>query len=49
MYRIPGLTYLNSTEDGVGLVIDKEGRITGRMFFGPPACDCRLMVDVDIH
>lgn len=49
VYHIPGLTYLNSTEDGVGLVIDKEGRITGRMFFGPPACDCRLMVDVDIH
>lgn len=49
VYRIPGLTYANSNKDGVGLVIDKEGRITGRMFFGTPACDCRLMVDVEVH
>ncbi|KAK0750229.1 hypothetical protein B0T18DRAFT_389688 [Schizothecium vesticola] len=49
VYRIPGLAYRDSIKDGVGLVIDKEGRITGRMFYGPPACDCRLMVEVEIH
>lgn len=49
VYRIPGLAYEGSIKDGVGLVIDNEGRITGRMFYGPPACDCRLMVDVEIH
>lgn len=49
VYHIPGLTYSDSTEDGVGVVIDKEGRITGRMFFGPPACKCRLIVEVEIH
>jgi len=49
VYRIPGLAYELSTKNGVGLVIDKDGRITGRMFFGPPACDCRLLVEVEIH
>jgi hypothetical protein len=49
VYRIPGLAYTGSSMDGVGLVIDKEGRITGRMFHGPPACHCRLMVEVEIH
>lgn len=49
VYRIPGVAYEGSIKDGVGLVIDNQGRITGRMFYGPPACDCRLMVDVEIH
>lgn len=49
VYRIPGLAYMYSNSDGVVLVIDKEGRITGRMFYGPPACDCRLAVEVEIH
>jgi hypothetical protein len=41
VYRIPGLSYSESVEDGVGLVIDDNSRITGRMLYGPRACDCR--------
>jgi hypothetical protein len=41
VFRIPGLGYSEGVEDGVGLVIS-NGRITGRMFYGPPACDCHL-------
>lgn len=47
LYRIPGLGYSESVEDGVGLVINK-GRITGRMFYGPPACGCQLPEKVEI-
>jgi hypothetical protein len=47
VYRIPGLSYSESVKDGVGLVID-EGRITGRMLYGPPACDCRLSKTVKV-
>lgn len=49
VYRIPGLTYSDSVRDGVGLVIDEKGRITGRMRFGPPACYCSLMETVEIR
>jgi hypothetical protein len=47
LYRIPGLGYSESVEDGVGLVINK-GRITGRMLYGPPACGCQLPEKVEI-
>jgi hypothetical protein len=47
LYRIPGLGYSESVEDGVGLVIN-SGRITGRMFYGPPACGCQLPEKVEI-
>ena len=47
VYRIPGLCYSLGVEDGVGLVIS-EGRITGRMFHGPPACDCQACEKVEI-
>ncbi|KAK1833405.1 hypothetical protein QBC39DRAFT_254443 [Podospora conica] len=49
VYRIPGLGYAGTADDGVGLVIDEGGRITGRMLFGPPACDCVLLVEVEIN
>jgi hypothetical protein len=48
VYRIPGLGYSNSVENGVGLVMN-NGRITGRMLYGPPACGCRLIEAVDIR
>jgi hypothetical protein len=48
LYRIAGLGYSESVEDGVGLVIN-IGRITGRMFYGPPACGCQLPEKVEIR
>jgi hypothetical protein len=48
VYRIPGLGYSESVEDGVGLVIN-EGRITGRMYYGPPACDCQIIERIEIQ
>ena len=48
VYRIPGLGYSESVEDGVGLVIN-EGRITGRMYYGPPACDCEIIERIEIQ
>jgi hypothetical protein len=42
LYRIFG-----SLENGVGLVVQK-GRISGRMLYGPPSCDCRFMERVQI-
>jgi hypothetical protein len=47
LYRIPGLSYSESVENGVGLVL-QEGRISGRMLYGPPACDCQLPEKVQI-
>lgn len=48
VYRIPGLVYAGSVENGVGLVLDGE-RITGRMFHGPPACECLLTETIEIR
>jgi hypothetical protein len=48
VHRIPGLGYSESVEDGVGLVIS-EGRITGRMCYGPPACDCQIIERIEIQ
>jgi hypothetical protein len=48
VYRIPGLGYSESVENGVGLVIN-EGRITGRMCYGPPACDCQIIERIEIE
>ena len=48
VFRIQGLSYSEGVEDGVGLVIN-DGRITGRMFYGPPACDCHLSEIVTIN
>jgi len=47
VYRIPGLSYSESVEDGVGLVISGD-RITGRMLYGPPACNCDQLDVVEI-
>ncbi|KAI3326855.1 hypothetical protein HD806DRAFT_488381 [Xylariaceae sp. AK1471] len=48
VYRIPGLSYSESVEDGVGLVIN-GGRITGRMSYGPPACNCQIIERIEIQ
>jgi hypothetical protein len=48
VFRIQGLSYSEGVEDGVGLVIN-NGRITGRMFYGPPACDCHLPETMTIN
>jgi hypothetical protein len=47
VYRIPGLCYSNTVENGVGLVLN-GGRITGRMLYGPPACDCSVLQRIEI-
>jgi hypothetical protein len=41
VFRIPGLSYFNGVESGTGMVV-RSGRITGRMCYGPPACDCTI-------
>jgi hypothetical protein len=47
IYRIPGLCYGHTVDNGVGLVLN-EGRITGRMLYGPPACDCLMLQKIEI-
>ena len=47
IYRIPGLCYSKTVENGVGLVL-KGGRITGRMLYGPPTCDCSVLQEIEI-
>ncbi|RYP73598.1 hypothetical protein DL771_003486 [Monosporascus sp. 5C6A] len=49
VYRVPGLSYSETTEGGVGVVLNKEGRITGRMLYGPPGCPCQSRQRVEIH
>lgn len=49
LYRIPGLSYAGSAESGVGLVLDEEGRITGRMLDGSPSCTCQVRQTVEIR
>jgi hypothetical protein len=48
LYRIPGLGYAETVEDGVGLMMHK-GRIMGRMLYGPPDCGCQLREKVEIR
>jgi hypothetical protein len=48
VFRIPGLKYGRSFRGGVGLVIS-DNRIVGRMMYGVPACDCKLIEIVDIE
>lgn len=48
LYRIRGLSYGKSAPDGVGLVLDNDGRIRGRMLFTQPACQCELVRTVVI-
>jgi hypothetical protein len=47
VYRIPDLSYGGSLENGVGLVL-RDGRVTGRMIYGPPACLCEIPELVEI-
>ena len=46
--RIPGLSYAETLEGGVGLVI-RGGRITGRMLYGTQTCACRLRMLVELR
>jgi hypothetical protein len=39
-YRVPGLQYLMSLPGGMAL-LEKDGRIIGRMVWATPACPCR--------
>lgn len=48
LYRIRGLSYGGSAPDGVGLVLDADGRIMGRFLFTPPACRCEMLRTVVI-
>ena len=48
IYRIPGLTYSNSVQDGAGVVL-QNGRIVGRMLYGAPSCGCRQLEAVQIE
>jgi hypothetical protein len=48
VYRIPGLSYAEGVKGGIGLVI-REGRITGRMLYGPPTCTCQLRMLVELR
>jgi hypothetical protein len=48
VYRIPRLSYSESVNDGVGLVL-RDGRITGRMLYGKPACNCQLEEALEIR
>lgn len=47
LYRIFRLSYSKSVENGVGLVVQK-GRISGRMLYRPPFCDCRFLEKIQI-
>jgi hypothetical protein len=49
VYRIPGLSYSETVENGVGVVLSGEGRITGRMLYGPPRCPCQSRQKVEIR
>ncbi|KAK4159914.1 hypothetical protein QBC43DRAFT_326336 [Cladorrhinum sp. PSN259] len=49
LYRFPGLSYSETVENCVGLVIDDGGRITGRMLYGPPRCGCQTTQTVEIR
>ena len=47
LYRIPGLRFQHSMENGVGLAISRN-RICGRMIYGTPACDCHGREAIEI-
>jgi len=47
VYRIPGLQYASTLQNGTGIVVSR-GEIIGRMRSGTPACSCKLLVDVEL-
>lgn len=47
VYRIPGLTYSDGVQGGIGIVL-QEGRLVGRMLYGAPICSCRCQEVVRI-
>jgi hypothetical protein len=47
LFRIPGLGFSGSFENGVGLAI-REKRTVGRMMFGKPTCECEQREPVEI-
>lgn len=47
-FRIPGLQYLNSLRDGVGILV-KDRRVVGRFIWGVPTCDCRFLETVRVQ
>ncbi|KAK4158785.1 hypothetical protein QBC43DRAFT_305185 [Cladorrhinum sp. PSN259] len=49
VYRIPHLSYDETIEDGVGLILCPERRITGRMLYGSTTCRCQSPSLVEIR
>lgn len=49
VYRIPRLSYDETVEGGVGLILCPERRITGRMLYGSPTCCCQSPELVEIR
>jgi hypothetical protein len=49
VYRIPRLSYDETIEGGVGLILCPERRITGRMLYGSPTCCCQSPNLVEIR
>jgi hypothetical protein len=47
VYRIPGLQYAQTSKNGVGIIVS-GGKIVGRMVSGAPACDCKVLKDLDL-
>lgn len=47
VYRIPGLQYASTLQNGTGIVVSR-GEIIGRMLSGTPACSCKSLVDVEL-
>lgn len=42
-YRIPGLSYEFTSRDGVGILVNDDGVIVGRLNWATPACDCLVV------
>lgn len=47
-YRIPGLKYSSTLKDGVAVLV-RECMIVGRMVWAVPACQCRMVGDVEVQ
>jgi hypothetical protein len=48
LYRIPGLGYKSSSQNGVGFLVSNN-EVVGRMIYGTPACDCKTLETVCIY
>lgn len=48
LYRVPGLGYKSSSQNGVGFLVSNN-EIVGRMIHGTPACDCKILKTVCIY